>query len=495
ADNRLNDVLINGASSGISFVGFNGFSPDFVIRNGFVSGTNTLEFVAFNDATTPNPAGFRARLSGTAQALLPQNTQLIPGPVTAYFRATFTFTGNPTATLLTLRPMVDDGAVFYLDGAEVCRLNLPGGTISSSTPASLDVTNASSSGTLSIPASGLVTGTNVLAVEVHQATNDASDILFGAELLATPAPFIKPSLAFNEIAASTNPVFWLELANSGTNGLPLDGYVLVRDGATDNQFVFPASQTIAAGGYLSLNETQLGFHPQSGDKLFLYPPNRGSVVDAVVVKKTLRGRYPDATGRWLYPAQPTPGGPNRFALHDEIVINEIMYHHRAGTNGESPEGWIELYNRSTNSVDLSGWELDKGIEFEFPPNATMPPGSYLVVTGDTNYLRSFYPDIPMLGNYTKRLSHHSDLIQLKDGRQNPVNEVRYYDDGRWPGYADGDGSSLELRDPFADNSQAEAWAASDESGRSQWKSYSYRGVAAAGIGPALWREFVLGLLD
>ncbi|HKI72388.1 MAG TPA: lamin tail domain-containing protein, partial [Verrucomicrobiae bacterium] len=675
ADNRLNDVLVNGASSGISFVGFSGFSQNFVITNGFVSGTNTLEFIAFNDVTTPNPAGFRARLGGTAQAPLPQNTQLVPGPVTAYFRATFTFTGDPTATLLTLRPMVDDGAVFYLNGAEVSRLNLPGGAISSSTPASLDVTNASSTGTLSIPASGLVTGTNVLAVEVHQATNDASDILFGAELLATPAPFVKPGLAFNEIAASTNSIFWLELANSGTNGLPLDGYVLVRDGATDNQFVFPASQTIAAGGYLSLNETRLGFHPQSGDKLFLYPPNRSSVIDAVVVKKTLRGRYPDATGRWLYPVEPTPGSSNVFAFHDEIVINEIMYHHRGlpetpaiyqdatllpvtaawkydqsgvdlgaawransyddsswpsgpallyvedaalpapkntpltlgqttyyfrtqfvfngSTNGlalqlhpiiddgavfylngqevfrtnmpagpigystaassgvtdaafagpftipsanlavgtnvlavevhqastnstdvvfgtellahlqtspalpyrDSPESWIELYNRSSNTVDLGGWELDKGIHFTFPQGTTVTAGSYLVVAGDANYLRSFYPGISIIGNFTNKLSHHSDLIALKDAYKNPVNEVRYFDDGRWPGYADGGGSSLELRNPFADNSQAEAWAASDESVRSQWQTYTYRGPATADGGPTLWKEFVLGLLN
>src|SRR5207302_1997610 len=199
ADNRLNDVLINGASSGISFVGFSGFSQDFVITNGFVNGTNTLEFVAFNDATTPNPAGFRARLSGTAHALLPQNTQLNPGPVAAYFRATFTFTGNPTATLLTLRPLVADGAVFYLNGAEVSRLNMPDGAISSSTPASLDVTNASSAGTLAIPSSGIVRGTNVLAVEVHQATNDAGDSLFGAELVTTPATLLRPSLGFNEL--------------------------------------------------------------------------------------------------------------------------------------------------------------------------------------------------------------------------------------------------------------------------------------------------------
>src|SRR5439155_11274577 len=56
-------------------------------------------------------------------------------------------------------------------------------------------------------------------------------------------------------------------------------------------------------------------------------------------------------------------------------------------------------------------------------------------------------------------------------------------------------SGLELRNPFADNAQAEAWAASDESARAHWRTYSYRGVATAGVGPTLWKEFVLGLLN
>ena len=41
------------------------------------------------------------------------------------------------------------------------------------------------------------------------------------------------------------------------------------------------------------------------------------------------------------------------------------------------------------------------------------------------------------------------------------------------------------------------WAASDESNRSSWRTYSYRGVAAASpVGPdGQWKEFVMGLLD
>ena len=182
----------------------------------------------------------------------------------------------------------------------------------------------------------------------------------------------------------------------------------------------------------------------------------------------------------------------------DAVAAEQLWHHdqrRRLLERGLPEAWVELFNRGTQTVDLTGWQLDKGIDFTLPAGTAMAPGSYLVVTGDTNYLRSVYPNLPIIGNFTNRLSHHSDLIALIDASKNPANEVRYYDDGRWPGDADGGGSSLELRNPFADNAQAEAWAASDESTKSNWKSYTYRGIAAADGGPTRWNEFVLGLLN
>ena len=84
---------------------------------------------------------------------------------------------------------------------------------------------------------------------------------------------------------------------------------------------------------------------------------------------------------------------------------------------------------------------------------------------------------------------------LSDLHGNPADEVTYYDGGRWPSAADGNGSSLELRDPDTDNSIAESWSASDESARSEWKTYSYRGVATDDhLGNDIFHEFVLGLL-
>jgi Lamin Tail Domain/Bacterial TSP3 repeat len=161
---------------------------------------------------------------------------------------------------------------------------------------------------------------------------------------------------------------------------------------------------------------------------------------------------------------------------------------------ESPESWVELHNPGTRAVELSGWRLEEGIDFTFPVNTQLEAGGYLVVAHDAASLREQRPGIRVLGNFAGRLSRSGDAVTLLDALGNPVDRVRYFTGKPWPSAPDGGGSSLELRDPRSDNAQAGAWAASDESGRSVWKSYRYEGVAQSDGGPTQWNEFVLGLL-
>lgn len=324
---------------------------------------------------------------------------------------------------------------------------------------------------------------------------DTNDVVFGLQLTAnetvvTSAPPL--NVTFNELASATNAAFWLELINGGSSNADLNGCVLARfGGATNREYVFP-SQTLTPGACLQVTKAQLGFGADPGDRLVLYAPGRTSVLDAVVASQDPRARRPDGDGPWFHPTQPTPGASNVIVLRDDVVINELMYHPRA-TN----EAWLELFNRGTNVVDLTGWSLDGGIGFWFAAGRTLAPGGYLVVANDPAHLQSLYPGLDVVGPFTNKLSKSSDLISLKDSAHNPANEVRYFDGGRWPEYADGGGSSLELRDSRADNTAAEAWAASDESAKSSWQTYTWRGLSAPGQAgePTLWHEFALCLID
>lgn len=164
--------------------------------------------------------------------------------------------------------------------------------------------------------------------------------------------------------------------------------------------------------------------------------------------------------------------------------------------GVDSRTWVELHNKGAEAIDLSRWRLAKAVTYVIPDGTVLEPDSCLVIAKDVDYLRQIHPDIPMVGNFSGRLSNAGETIVLEDAMGNPVDEVRYFDGGSWPGYADGGACSLELRDARADNNNGQAWAASDESSRTAWRSFSYRGVAERSpVGDDdLYREFVMGLL-
>jgi hypothetical protein len=101
--------------------------------------------------------------------------------MTTYFRKSFDVTASEAAKANMIFDLTyDDGAVIYLNGVEVWRVNMPGGAINYLTASSSDSgDNATASTTL---ANALVTGTNIVAVEIHQRTATSSDISFNLDL-------------------------------------------------------------------------------------------------------------------------------------------------------------------------------------------------------------------------------------------------------------------------------------------------------------------------
>jgi hypothetical protein len=128
----------------------------------------------------------------------------------------------------------------------------------------------------------------------------------------------------------------------------------------------------------------------------------------------------------------------------------------------------------------------------------LAPRGYLVVANNAPSLRAKWPGVSIVGSFSGGLSNQGDTIVLQDARGNPVDAVHYFDGGTWPSYADGGGSTLELRDADADNSVAESWSASREDSAAPWMQITYEGLARPPQGsqdPIEWNELVLGLLD
>lgn len=107
--------------------------------------------------------------------------------ITTYFRKSFTV-ANPAAFVsLTLDILRDDGAVVYLNGAEIYRNNMPAGAIGYQTLASAAISGAEETTTF-LQANGinpnlLAAGNNVLAVEIHQSGGTSTDISFDFDLI------------------------------------------------------------------------------------------------------------------------------------------------------------------------------------------------------------------------------------------------------------------------------------------------------------------------
>jgi hypothetical protein len=119
---------------------------------------------------------------------------------TFYFRTYFNFGPVSPAVKLKLRHVVDDGAIFYLNGEEVHRFGIADGVVVNYLTSFGGHENVYE-GPYDIAITNLMEGTNVFAAEVHQSGTGSSDMVFGAELVAT-FPVSRPTLAITRQGTS-----------------------------------------------------------------------------------------------------------------------------------------------------------------------------------------------------------------------------------------------------------------------------------------------------
>lgn len=188
---------------------------------------------SFNDAAWP---GGRAMLGfGDANGLLPASVIASNRQWTTYFRHKFVVPNAGLVLNLNARILRDDAAAVYLNGVEVWRdANLPSAPITNTTPALTGLGGADESEwqTNRLPVAALLTGTNLLAIEVHQNSQASSDLAldFGltaaVSLPASTSLHVVPATnaltlawpaeaAYLRLAAATNlttPVIWTPLS-------------------------------------------------------------------------------------------------------------------------------------------------------------------------------------------------------------------------------------------------------------------------------------------
>jgi len=191
-----------------------------------------------------------------------------------------------------------------------------------------------------------------------------------------------------------------------------------------------------------------------------------------------RVRMKDNTGRWSHwsdPVEFTTAPPTATDL-DALTISEIMYHPHDLTPQElaaSPHAiaddfeFIELRNNSDAPIDLVGFALTDGVEFEFTYDAspTLAPGERAVLVRDPAAFALRYGDeVSIAGVYRGGLTNGGEDITLLDPFGRAVHEFTYDDGGGWSGRADGKGASLVAIDPAGDLGDPDNWRASVQFG-------------------------------
>lgn len=171
----------------------------------------------------------------------PKNTPLPPRPgggprLTYYFRTTFNVTDAAQVTSLIFSNLIDDGVIFYMNGVEVQRIGMANTNIIYDSLAVRTVGNATTFDIFTIGGdwlTNLVTGNNVLAVEVHQSVASSTDVVFGSALIASTGtslirgPYLQNGSHTNLTVRWRTDAFVTGRVRYGTNLANLD---LIADG-------------------------------------------------------------------------------------------------------------------------------------------------------------------------------------------------------------------------------------------------------------------------
>ena len=145
-----------------------------------------------------------------------------------------------------------------------------------------------------------------------------------------------------------------------------------------------------------------------------------------------------------------------------IVINEINYNPSDDFN---PEDWVELYNSSESPINIGNWRFRDEVNehvFIIPENTILLADNFIVLCKDTTAFTNLFPEVAnFIGNLGFGFDGGGELIKLFDSNDILMDDVEYDDEDPWPVEADGAGPTLELIDPYLDNSLAENWMASE----------------------------------
>jgi len=304
--------------------------------------------------------------NGVITAVVAGTTQIIAtvGSITAQQTLTVTPPPPVLTTLVVVAPStsftVGQVIAALASGRDQFGAPFAAGTITWSTSAASIAT---------VNAAGAVTAVSPGAVNIIATAGGRT----GQLALTVTAP---PAIRVNEVESSGGtPGDWVELFNPTSAVVDLSGWAF-KDNDDARTFRFAAGTTIAAGGYLVVEEATFGFGLGAADAARLFNPF-DVMVDSyawTAHASSSFGRCPNGTGPFVTMSSVTKGAIND--CRPLLRVNEVE------SSGGTPGDWIELFNVGTVSVDLSGFivkDNDDSRTTTLPAGSTIAPGAFFII--------------------------------------------------------------------------------------------------------------------
>jgi hypothetical protein len=231
-------------------------------------------------------------------------------------------------------------------------------------------------------------------------------------------------------------------------------------------FEVTLSNSPASAGYIKLNTIDVSGDLWKGkyfenvpvtvtaNALRGYKFHHWEVNGVTVVSKTVEINLKKATTFKAFYEEEVDDG-------NSVVINEINYN----PSVENDAGdWVEIYNWGRVDLDISGWvfkDNDDTHQFVIPQNTILKSNGYLVLCKSSEDFNLIHPNVlNKLGNFDFGLGSTGDAVRLYDKPGNLVDSVSFSSDLPWPAEPNGTGPTLELRQYYLDNTNAEYWKTS-----------------------------------
>ncbi len=141
------------------------------------------------------------------------------------------------------------------------------------------------------------------------------------------------------------------------------------------------------------------------------------------------------------------------SLVRSVVINELHYNPSFNPVRES---FIELYNDTDQTVDLSNWRVRGGVDFSFPPNTFLAPRAFALVAEHPATILARHGK-SAFGPWIGGLNNEGEQVTLRDANGALIDAVDYKSEFPWPIASDGNGPSAQLVHPSLDNDLGSSW--------------------------------------